>query len=141
MGAGNLYQSLPFPGLLADLVLLVHAAVVAFVVIGQALFIAGGLRGWSWVRNLWVRGTHLVTIAVVVAQAWLGRLCPLTLWEHGLRRAAGEPSHEQGFVEYWVGNLLFYDLPWWLFIGGYTVFAVVVAWTWWWLPPRLERSA
>jgi len=133
---GNLYQSLPFPGLLADLVLLVHAGIVAFVVVGQLLFIVGGCRGWRWVRNVWVRGIHLVTIGIVVVQAWLGRLCPLTIWEHELRRAAGQSPQQVGFIEYWVGNLLFYDLPFWVFVVVYTAFGVLVVWSWWWLPPR-----
>ena len=93
-------------------------------------------------RNVWVRGIHLVTIGIVVLQAWLGRLCPLTLWEHGLRRAAGQVPHEQGLIEYWVGNLFFYDLPWWVFAVAYTIFGILVAWTWWWLPPqRASRAA
>jgi hypothetical protein len=136
MDATTFYESLPFPGVLADLILLVHVGLVAFVVLGQLLFIVGGVRDWQWVRNIWVRGIHLVTIGIVVIQAWLGRLCPLTLWEHGLRRAAGQRPHEQGLLESWVGNLLFYDLPWWVFVMAYTGFAVLVAWSWWWLPPR-----
>lgn len=136
MDGTSIYESLPFPGVLADLVLLVHAAIVAFVVLGQLLFLIGGVRDWRWVRNIWVRGFHLLTIGIVMLQAWLGRLCPLTLWEHGLRRAAGQMPHEQGLIEYWVGNLLFFDLPWWVFVIAYTAFALLVIWTWWWLPPR-----
>ena len=140
MVAGQFYQSLPYPGLLADLVLVVHAAIVAFVVLGQILFILGGVSGWRWVRRLWVRGLHLAAVGVVVVQAWLGRLCPLTVWEHELRRAAGQPVHDQGFVEYWIGNLLFHDLPWWAFVAAYTAFAFVVVWSWWWLPPRCRQA-
>ncbi len=135
-GSRTVYDALPMPGLLADLVLLVHAAVVAFVVTGLVLFLLGGLRGWRWVRNPWIRYTHLATIGVVVVQGWLGRLCPLTLWEHGLRRAAGQSPGERGFIEYWVGQLIYYDLPAWVFVLGYTVFAVLVVAAWWWLPPR-----
>ncbi|MGM0449646.1 MAG: DUF2784 domain-containing protein [Pseudomonadota bacterium] len=130
------YESLPAPGLLADLLLLVHAAIVAFVVAGLMLFLVGGFRGWHWVRNPWVRYAHLATIGFVVVQSWLGRLCPLTLWEHELRRASGQSAHELGFVEYWVGELLYYDLPGWVFVLGYTVFAALVVAAWWWLPPR-----
>lgn len=130
------YESLPAPGLLADLVLLVHAAIVALVVLGLMLFILGGLRGWRWVRNPWVRYAHLATIGFVVVQSWLGRLCPLTLWEYELRRAAGQLAHERGFVEYWVGEFFYYDLPGWVFVLGYTVFAALVVAVWWWLPPR-----
>lgn len=136
MNATSVYAALPFPGLLADIVLLVHSGIVAFLVLGQLLFLIGGVLDWHWVRNIWVRGIHLVTIGIVVLQAWLGWLCPLTLWEHGLRRAAGQVPNEQGLIESWVGNLLFYDLPWWAFVMAYTAFALLVAWSWWWLPPH-----
>ncbi len=63
-------------GLLADLMLLLHVAIVAFAVLGQLLFMAGGLRGWAWVRKLWVRLAHLALIAFVVLQSWLGQVCP-----------------------------------------------------------------
>ena len=63
-------------GWLADLILLLHVGIVAFAVLGQLLFMAGGLRGWAWVRKLWVRLAHLVLIAFVVLQSWLGQVCP-----------------------------------------------------------------
>lgn len=135
-GSRTVYESLPMPGLLADLVLILHAAIVAFVVMGLVLFLVGGLRGWRWVRNPWVRYAHLATIGFVVVQSWLGRLCPLTLWEHGLRRAAGQSPEARGFIEYWAGQLIYYDLPAWVFVLGYTVFAALVVAVWWWLPPR-----
>lgn len=137
----SLYETLPAPGLLADLVLLLHGLIVAFVVAGLVLFIIGGMRGWFWVRNPWVRWVHLVTIGVVVIQTWLGRLCPLTVWEHELRLAAGQPVHDQGFIEYWVSALIFHDLPGWVFLFGYTVFGALVAATWWWLPPHQRSSS
>jgi hypothetical protein len=127
---------IPAPALAADLILVFHAMVVAFVVFGQVLVIVGGLCGWQWIRNLWFRLAHLLTIGVVVAQTWLGQLCPLTLWEQDLRRAAGQAAHDQSFVGYWLGRVLFFDLPWWVFISVYTAFALLVIWSWWWLPPR-----
>ena len=38
MDGASIYESMPFPGLLADLVLLVHASIVIFVILGQLLF-------------------------------------------------------------------------------------------------------
>lgn len=140
MNPETIYESLPFPGMLADLVLLVHAGIVAFVVVGQLLFIVGGVLGWRWVRQLWVRSIHLIMIGIVVLQAWLGRFCPLTIWEYELRRAAGQSPQVEGFVEYWVGNLLFHDLPGWVFVASYTAFGLLVLWSWWWLPPQRGSS-
>lgn len=136
--SGSIYQSIPHPGLVADVILAVHVLVVIFVVGGQLLILLGWWRAWSWVRNGWFRLAHLATIVVVVLQAWLGRLCPLTIWEQELRRAAGQPFHQQSSIEYWVGRYLYLDLPWWMFVLAYTVFALVVVWTWWKLPPRRQ---
>jgi len=75
--------------LLADLMLVVHALIVAFVIAGQLLILIGWARHWQWVRNRWFRLAHLATIVTVVLQAWLGRLCPLTVWERWLRPRRG----------------------------------------------------
>ena len=133
---GDIYQSIPAPGLWADLILVVHALIVCFVIVGQLLILAGWWRGWAWVRNAWFRLAHLATIVIVALQAWLGRLCPLTIWERELRRAAGQAYHEQSLIEYWVARYLYLGLPWWVFVAAYTLFAALVAWTWWRLPPR-----
>lgn len=139
--ADDLYQSIPLPGLWADAILVVHALIVCFVVGGQALIMAGWWRDWSWTRNFWFRLGHLATIGVVVLQAWLGRLCPLTIWEHELRRAAGQSVYQQSFVEHWLARFLYVDLPWFVFVVAYTLFAVLVVWTWWrWPPVRSRRS-
>lgn len=140
MGEGVL-ATLPQPALWADAILVAHALVVCFVVAGQALILVGGWRGWDWVRNVWFRLAHLATIGVVVLQAWLGRLCPLTVWERELRRAAGQGIYEQSFIEYWVARYLYLDLPWWVFVASYSAFGLLVIWTWWRWPPRRRPSA
>ena len=43
----------------ADLILLLHFAVVVFVVGGLVLIIAGNMRGWHWVNALWFRLARL----------------------------------------------------------------------------------
>lgn len=130
-----------WPALLADALLAVHAAVVVFVVLGLGLIVLGGIAGWSWVRNPWFRLTHLLTIAVVAMQAWLGELCPLTVWEQDLRRAARQATYEGSFIEHWLSRLLYVDAAWWVFIAAYTVFAALVAFAWWrWPPRRLGRG-
>jgi hypothetical protein len=55
--------------LTADLVVVVHFAFVAFVVFGLLLTLVGGVRRWSWVRNLRFRTIHLAAIAFVVAES------------------------------------------------------------------------
>lgn len=134
MGEG-IFNAIPQPGFWADAILVLHALIVCFVIGGLIAILLGWWRDWAWVRNFWFRLIHLGTIAFVVLQAWLGRLCPLTIWEQELRLAAGQTVFEQSFIEHWVGELLYWDLPWWVFVAAYTIFGAAVAWTWWRLPP------
>jgi hypothetical protein len=134
------YKQIPWPGALADLILLLHFLIVLFVVLGQILILLGWQRGWQWPRVLWFRLSHLATIAFVVVQTWLGRLCPLTIWEQQLRAAAGQPIHQQSFVEFWLSRILFFDLPWWAFTLTYTAFGMLVLLSWWKYPPRYRRA-
>lgn len=133
--SNSFVQQVPMPGLLADSILILHAAIVAFVVVGQLAIVAGWMRRWSWVRWYWLRLLHLCTIAFVVVQTWLGQSCPLTIWEQQLRSAAGESAHDISFIEFWLSRVLFYDLPWWVFVTAYTLFGALVLVTWWRLPP------
>jgi polyferredoxin len=121
---------------LADLVLCVHVTVVLFVVGGLVLVVAGNLLGWRFVNDWWFRLAHLAAIAVVVAQAWLGLVCPLTTLESWLRARGGEPAYEVSFIEYWLQRILYYDAPAWVFTAGYTLFGLAVLASWWRFPPR-----
>ncbi|SDX21875.1 DUF2784 domain-containing protein [Marinobacter mobilis] len=124
---------------LADSVLIAHVAVVLFVVLGLLLTVTGGVWGWLWVRNRWFRISHLVAIAVVVLQAWLGVVCPLTTLEMWLREQAGAPGYSGSFIGHWLQRLLYYDAPGWLFVLVYTVFALLVMLVWWRVPPDKWR--
>jgi len=118
--------------LLADLVLVLHFAYVLFVLGGFALIWAGYFFGWGWVRSLRFRILHLAAIGFVALESWIGAICPLTLWEDLLRREATQAS----FMQRWVHRLLFYDLPEWVFTLGYSGFLLLVAATFFLLPPR-----
>lgn len=126
--------------LLADALLAIHVGIVAFVVLGEALFLIGGRLRWAWVRSFALRVTHLLLMVVIALQAWLGALCPLTVWEQSLRRHAGQTAYRESFIEYWLSRVLYFDLPWWVFVAAYTVFAVLVLLTWRWVPPRRRRA-
>ena len=122
--------------LLADALLALHAGVVLFVVVLLPLVIIGGVRGWRWVRHRGLRLTHLGLMMFIAAQAWLGQLCPLTAWEQALRLRAGQAAYQESFIEHWLSRLLYWDLPWWVFVAAYTGFAVLVAGAWWWVRPK-----
>lgn len=121
---------------LADLVLAIHVAFILFVVGGQILILAGWALGWTWPRHRWFRLLHLLAIGVVMLQAWIGMICPLTTLENFFRDAAGIATYENGFIRHWTRELVFYSAPGWVFTLIYTVFAGLVALTWWVYPPR-----
>jgi diacylglycerol kinase family enzyme len=127
--------------LLADVVLLLHAAIVAFVVGGLVLVLVGNRLGWGWVDHPLFRAAHLGTIGIVVAESWLGIACPLTTLESWLRVQAGAPAQAGSFIGRWVQRLLFYDAPEAVFIALYSAFGALVAATWWRYPPAWRRRA
>ena len=126
--------------LLADIVLVLHFAVVLFVVGGLMAVLVGNWLGWRWVNNLWFRLAHLAAIGYVVVQSWFGITCPLTTLESWLREQAGLPSYSESFIEHWVQGLLFYQAPFWVFALVYTVFGALVLLSWWFYPPRRPAS-
>jgi hypothetical protein len=122
--------------LLADIVLMTHFAIVLFVIGGLVAIVIGNRYGWSFVNTWWFRAAHLAAIAVVVAQAWLGIVCPLTTLESSLRVRAGGTGYETSFIEHWVSRLLYYEAPAWVFTAAYTLFGLAVVAAWWQFPPR-----
>ena len=124
---------------LADAVLTLHAAIVAFVVGGLLLIVVGNLRAWRWVNALWFRLAHLGAIAFVVAEAWFGYVCPLTTLEMWLRAQAGAATYGGSFIEHWLQRLLYYDAPPWVFTLAYSLFGLLVVATWWYFPPMRKR--
>lgn len=120
---------------LADAVLVLHLSFVVFVVAGLLLVLAGGVLGWTWVRNRIFRVSHLVAIGIVVLQSWLGMICPLTDLEMWLRTQAGEAVYSGTFVSHWLQTLLYYEAPMWVFALCYTVFGLLVLASWFWVRP------
>ena len=78
--------------ILADAVVLVHAAFVAFVVLG-------GFLAWRW---RWVVWLHVPCALWGVAIEYAGWICPLTPLENALRARAGFEGYRGGFVEHYV---------------------------------------
>ena len=127
--------------LLADLILIIHALFVVFVVTGLIMILIGGVLRWSWVRNPWFRLLHLITIGFVVIQSWLGAICPLTIWENTLRHKAGEVGYQDTFISHWLESLLYYQFSQWVFVVAYTLFGSLVLASWFWVKPRPFKSA
>jgi hypothetical protein len=129
---------------IADVVLLIHFGIVLFVVGGLLLIVLGNILKWCWVNTWWFRAFHLFTIAVVVAESWLGIECPLTSLENWLRMQAGQDfspvAGQAGFIQYWVHQLMFFTAPGWVFAAAYSAFACMVIVAWWRWPPGHIRG-
>src|SRR5256885_6554384 len=76
---------------LADGVVLLHAAFVAFVMLG-------GFLAWRWRAVLWA---HVPAALWGAAIEYAGWICPLTPLENGLRARAGLEGYRGGVVEHY----------------------------------------
>jgi hypothetical protein len=121
---------------LADVLVWIHLGYVAFVVLGELAVLVGAAAGWSWARAPCFRVPHLAAIAVVVLESWLRIPCPLTVWEHSLRRAAGERVGNSSFLGELARRVLFVTAPPWVFTLVYTLFGLLVVATLWLAPPK-----
>ncbi|MEN8107485.1 MAG: DUF2784 domain-containing protein [Pseudomonadota bacterium] len=83
--------------LLADLTLLLHAAFIVFVLLG-------GLLVLRWRRLVWL---HLPCVAWGILIELGGWICPLTPLENTLRAAAGHAGYDSGFIEHYLGPLIY----------------------------------
>lgn len=83
--------------LLADLVVLVHALFVLFVVLG-------GVAVLRWPRLAWL---HLPSAVWGVAIEMGGWVCPLTYLENRFRRLGGEAGYNRSFIEQYLEPLLY----------------------------------
>lgn len=122
--------------ILADLVVVLHAGFVAFIVVGQIVVLYGLAHGRAWARGFWFRWLHLLSIAFVVMLSWVGAICPLTDLENYLRELAGEVGYPGDFISYWVREFLFYECSTWVFLVIYSVFGMVVLLTFVLAPPQ-----
>ena len=125
--------------LAADALLFTHVLVILFVIFGLFFTVVGKLLSWSWVRNFWFRLVHLITIAVVAVQSWLGQVCPLTTWEMALREQAGDQVYAGSFISHWLEAVFFYSAPGWVFALSYTGFGLLVLVSWFWVRPNPFR--
>lgn len=105
----------------ADLILLVHLAFV--------LFVSAGAVAVLFRPRLAI--IHIPCVAYGAAIELVGWVCPLTPLEQSLRRQAGQEGYTGGFIEHYVGDLL-YPADWneirlWLALGLVGVNAIIYA--------------
>jgi hypothetical protein len=94
---------------LANLVVLLHVAFVAFAVFG-------GFLTWRW------RALIFAQLPALAWGCWIelsGRICPLTPLENMLRSRAGDAGYSGGFIEHYIIPVLYplgltAYVQWWL---------------------------
>ena len=77
---------------LADIVLVLHFAFVAFVVFG-------GLLALRWPRLVWI---HVPALAWGVLIEYAGIICPFTPLENSFRQHAGQAGYGGGFIDHYI---------------------------------------
>lgn len=112
--------------LLADLTVVAHFAIVAFVVLGLPATVVGAAAGWRWARNFWFRMAHLTTMLVIAIQAIIGVLCPLTILEKHLRDKAGDAVYPGSFIAHWAHEILFVEASPTVLMVAYVAFFLMV---------------
>ena len=125
---------------LAHLVLAIHLVVIGFNVGGLIVVPLGAWRRWPWVRGCLWRAAHLLSMAVVAAQAALGRACFLTVWQSDLMQDAGSHGYTAGLIQTWIDHLIFWNLPLAVFTVIYLAVGAYTLALWWWVPPRCRRA-
>lgn len=126
-----LYQTL------ANAVLVSHVGIVLFILGGLVLTFVGAPLHWTWVKNFWFRTLHIVGIAYIAMEAWLGIVCPLTTLELWLRAKAGQTVYQGDFIAHWLRQLMFYEAPAWVFTAAYSAFGLLVVLSWFLVRPAL----
>lgn len=112
--------------LLADLVVVVHFAFIAFAV-------GGGLLGLRWPRLAWLHLPAVAWAGLISLFAWT---CPLTPLEDRLRVLAGEDSYSGDFVTRHVLPLIYpteltREIQVLLGVGVVGLNLAVYCWLWW----------
>lgn len=126
----------------ADLVMMVHFGFVVFVVLGLPAIWIGHLLGKPFAYNPYFRLAHLGAMAVVVAEALGGVICPLTDWEMALRLKAGEGEVYAGsFLQHWVYKVLFFEAEQSVFQWCYAIFFTLILVTLYYVTPDYGKLA
>ena len=124
--------------ILADCLLIAHFVFVSFVVLGFVVTWVGYFFKWRFIRNIYFRIAHMACMGIVALQAVVGTICPLTVWEDGLRRLSGaEGRYEGSFIQHWLHKVLYYDISLQTFAVIYTLFFFSIILTLFLIKPQL----
>ncbi len=117
--------------ILADIVMLLHLGFILWVVLG-----------WLFVRwRRWLMWLHLPAAAWGVLIEFLGWPCPLTPLEQYLRGLGGQEGFENGFIEHYIGSIIYpggLDRSVQILLGVAVLVVNLVGY--WWALSRKPRS-
>jgi hypothetical protein len=109
-------------GFLADLVMVLHFSFILLVVFG-------GFLALRWQRFALL---HLPSVFwALFLELKPGTLCPLTPLEQSLRLRAGESGYRGGFIEHYLGQVIYPDMSvqdQYFLGGGLFVLTVFIYW-------------
>ena len=119
--------------LLADAVVVLHLAFIAFVAAGALLV--------AWRR--WFAAVHLPALAWGIYAETTATVCPLTPLENALRHAAGQAGYRGGFVDEYLVRVIYPpgltpSIQLAIGVGLVVVNAALYAWA---FAPRRRRRA
>lgn len=116
---------------LADLILIIHFAVVLFIIFGFCFPIFYKFK-FNFAKNYYIRIIHISLITIVLVETLAGVICPLTIIENLLRNS----TQSESLIAKLLRDLLFWDfsISYFLFI-----YFVCFSWTvfiWFFFPPN-----
>lgn len=107
-------------GFLADAVLVLHGLFIVWAALGA-------LAVWRWPKLAFA---HLPALAWAVWIEASGGVCPLTPLENSLRRAAGQTGYSGGFIDHYLGSIIYPEgltrQAQWLIAGALAVVNLVI---------------
>ncbi len=116
---------------LADLILIIHFAVVLFIIFGFFFPIFYKFK-FNFAKNYYIRIIHISLITIVLVETLVGVICPLTIIENLLRNS----TQSESLIAKLLRDLLFWDfsISYFLFI-----YFICFSWTvfiWFFFPPN-----
>ena len=119
--------------LLADLVMVVHGALLVF-------FVIGGFLAWRWLKLIWIQ---LLIIAWNVTIVVVDFGCPVTAAEKWLIRRGGEQPYAGGYIRHYLDGTVYpAGYTWLVELVTFAIVLISYAGLLWWrvIRPRRARA-
>lgn len=124
--------------MLALLILLVRLGIIFFNLSGLVVVPIDAWQNWRFVRAPVWRYLHILSLAVVVVQAVLGRACFLTICQDEL---TGGSDENQPLIARTIDAMIYWSIPILVIAVGYIlIFAYAFALLWFVPPRRIGRG-